>query len=177
MTLEERNAFILENLRLVGWVSRMYANAVVELEDMEAIAALVLVRAADGYDPSKGAFSTYYHRAAWRKFNQCKVRRDDLSLDAHFGDSSSERSLYESINADEVPLGEDVLLWQDVKRIVSKLPDEHKESLSLYLLEGKSFAEIARMEGISRQGATQRMQNQLKKIRRALAGWEQSALY
>ena len=176
MTLEERNEFIVKNLNLTRWGSDRYTKAVIKLEDMEAIAALVLVRAADGYDPSKGAFTTYYHRAAWRAFNQCKLRGKELSLDAPFKNNDDGFSLYELLDSNELPVGEAAWFWYDFERAVAKLPKKHLESIGLFL-RGKSFADIARIQGISRQGATQKMRSLLAEIRRSMCGWERSCLF
>ena len=61
----DRDTFILENMGLVKMVvkrhkSRIYNNPSVDLEDLESVGTIGLIKAYEGFDPNYGTqFSTY----------------------------------------------------------------------------------------------------------------------
>jgi RNA polymerase sigma-B factor len=59
-TANERDSLIRRHLPLARHCARRYRRAGEPLEDLEQVASLALVRAADSFDPTRGtAFSTY----------------------------------------------------------------------------------------------------------------------
>jgi|GEM_PF-2507489 len=70
MTAEptDRDALILENMRLVSFIAKRYRWIDVEWADLVQEGTIGLIRAADTYDPSRGiAFSTYAGRCVKRR--------------------------------------------------------------------------------------------------------------
>ena len=55
----ERDVLIRRHLSLARHCARRYHRGHEALEDLEQVASLALVRAADSYDPARGAFSSY----------------------------------------------------------------------------------------------------------------------
>ena len=88
----------------VRWAA--YHSNGVELEDLDQVAAIALIRAVDGFDPAAGArFSTWYYPIMKDEFQRAtgrrteKQRRDPLqsavSLDVPVGDDEDSATLGE----------------------------------------------------------------------------------
>jgi RNA polymerase sigma factor (sigma-70 family) len=107
MTRDERNRMVLDNVKLAYMMAQRYKGNVIDIQDLQQIAMLGLVKAVDGFDPARGcAFSTY----------ACRVIQNELFM-------AFRKSPQAECELDEIHEGtydmEDHLLWQDLSRVLT----------------------------------------------------------
>lgn len=54
-----KKALVIDNIRLAYWTAQKYKSCGIELEELQGIALMGLVKAAEKYNPSGAAFSTF----------------------------------------------------------------------------------------------------------------------
>jgi len=163
----DRNELVVANLRLAPYYVRRFLSRYrvppalgLEVEDLVGEALLALCRAADKWEPSRGAFTTYASAVIhnWL-LKVCRLNRDSLidrlefvSLCAPVGENGDE-SLMDMIPDVGEKLEEQVYETQlraDLRDAVLELPDRDRTIIQ-GLLEGRTVANIARDHGCSRQ--------------------------
>jgi RNA polymerase sigma factor (sigma-70 family) len=179
-----KEELITENLRLAPYCVRRFLSryripAVLGLdtEDLVSEAFLALCRAADMWDPARGAFSTYAVVAIhnWL-INVCKLDRasirtelEMLSLDAPVGEAEEERLM--DLLPDQGRGTEEVVLSRsladDLRAAVRELPDRDREVMTA-LIQGETPSELARAYGCSRQRIEQIQSRAFRRLKNRL---------
>ena len=70
-----KKSLVLENLRLAYWTASKYKNCGIELEELQGVALMGLVEAADKYIPAKSSFSTFAVRVISNEIME-RLRRE-----------------------------------------------------------------------------------------------------
>ncbi len=174
-SLEARRLLVEENTDLVAYaVHRLgYAPRRAPLADRLAAGYLGLLRAADTYDPARGAFSTYalvWVRHALTDLSR-REREEALSLDAPlFEEDGDGRTLADLLEAPHRP--EDRALERYlVARALSRLSPRHREALERrfgLVGEEETLAAVGASWGVSRERARQVEAEALRRAREAL---------
>lgn len=153
----------MEGRGLVLYWAKRYApllqgRAAVDFDDLTQAGFLGLLEAAQTFDGSKGAWSTWasvYIRRAM--LNALGVRRNApemLSLDAPaYAGEDCDVSLADTIPDDSLP-DPDARLLQDelsqtVRQAVRRLPEDQRRVAQLHGLQGRSFATCDRLLGLN----------------------------
>jgi RNA polymerase sigma factor (sigma-70 family) len=182
MTSKEQ--LITNNLRLAPYCVRRFLSryripAVLGLdtEDLVSEAFIALCRAAEMWDPARGAFSTYAVVTInnWL-INVCKLDRvsirseiEVLSLDTPVGESEEER-LMDLLPDQGRDLEEEVMsrnLADELRAAVQELPDRDREVMTA-LLQGETPSELARAFGCSRQRIDQIQSRAFRRLKHRL---------
>jgi RNA polymerase sigma factor (sigma-70 family) len=179
-----KEALITQNLRLAPYcvrrfLSRYRVPAVLGLdtEDLVSEAFLALCRAADMWDPARGAFSTYAVVAInnWL-INVCKLDRasirselEMLSLDTPVGETEEERLM--DLLPDQGRGLEDLVLSRsladDLRAAVRDLPERDRQVMTA-LIQGETPSELARAYGCSRQRIEQIQSRAFRRLKSRL---------
>ena len=165
MTLEEQNELAAQNIALVKCVINrhfMKSTHVVPYDDLFQIGCIGLIRASRGYDPSKGAFSTYaipcIRSEIWRAFRHLNRRGNQhnglVSLDACIIDT-------DNVSGHEVFRSPDNTEDEAVARAaynaaILGLNDVNLRTLGM-LASGMNQREAARALGTSQAAVSRRM--------------------
>lgn len=183
---EQQERLVMDNLRLAPYcvkrfLSRYRVPSVLSLdtEDLVSEAFIALCRAAEMWDPKRGAFSTYAVVAIqnWL-INVCKLDRvsirkeqEMLSLDTPVGDSEEERLM--DLLPDNGPRLEETVINRrvasELRTAVDELPDRDRRVIT-GLLQGDNPADLARAFGCSRQRIEQIQSRAYRRLRQRLAG-------
>lgn len=169
--IETRNRIVEENIPLAYWMARRLYDSgrsrKLPLEDVQQICLLALVRAVEIHDPERARLSTYASLAMLRMVDRAASR--DTLIAAPKGESPPRIASIEDIS----PLGQladDAVKRVDdhdlVERLLECLPSDLKR-LAEAQIEGKTFNQIAREEGITRAGAAFRFYEELCRKARA----------
>ena len=94
-----KKALVLENLRLAYWTASKYKNCGIELEELQGVALVGLVEAADKYIPTKSSFSTFAVRVISNEIME-RWRRERK----HLGTVSLDGEVITSQDGDKVSL-------------------------------------------------------------------------
>lgn len=76
---EEQQKIVEENEKLIAWYCHRYH---LDIEEWYGTLAIVLCQSAMGYDPTKGAFSTYFTLRAFSKMSK-EFHRSNAQRNAH----------------------------------------------------------------------------------------------
>src|SRR5215210_8794715 len=179
-----KEALITQNLRLAPYCVRRFLSRYrippvlgLDTEDLVSEAFLALCRAADMWDPARGAFSTYAVVAInnWL-INVCKLDRasirtelEMLSLDTPVGEAEEERlmDLLPDQGRDLEELVLSRILADDLRAAVRELPDRDREVMTA-LLQGETPSELARAYGCSRQRIEQIQSRAYRRLKNRL---------
>jgi RNA polymerase sigma factor (sigma-70 family) len=176
---------VLDNLRLAPYCVKRFTSRYripgvlgLDIDDLISEAFIALCRAAEMWDPQRGAFSTYAVVAIqnWL-INVCKLDRvgirnevEMLSLDSPIGDAEEERLM--DLLPDSGPQLEDTVinrrLASDLRVAVDELPDKDRRVIT-GLLHGHNPADLARAFGCSRQRIEQIQSRAYRRLRQRLA--------
>jgi RNA polymerase sigma factor (sigma-70 family) len=182
---EQQERLVMENLRLAPYcvkrfTSRYRIPSVLSLDtdDLVSEAFIALCRAAEMWDPKRGAFSTYAVVAIqnWL-INVCKLDRvgirkemEMLSLDSPIGEAEEERLM--DLLPDNGPRLEDTVISRrvasELRLAVEELPDRDRRVIT-GLLRGDNPADLARAFGCSRQRIEQIQSRAYRRLRQRLA--------
>jgi RNA polymerase sigma factor (sigma-70 family) len=180
-----REQLVTENMRLAPYCVKRFTSRYripsmlgLDHEDLISEAFIALCRAADMWDPNRGAFSTYAVVAIqnWL-INVCKLDRvgirnevEVLSLDSPIGESEEERLM--DLVPDSGPQLEDTVinrrLASELHLAVEQLPEKDRRVIT-GLLRGDNPAELARAFGCSRQRIEQIQSRAYRRLRQRLA--------
>ncbi len=183
--MKSKEALITDNLRLAPYCVRRFLSRYrvpsmlgLDTEDLVSEAFLALCRAADMWDPERGAFSTYAVVAInnWL-INVCKLDRasirnelDTLSLDTPVGEAEEERLM--DLLPDQGRGIEDVVLSRsladDLRAAVRELPDRDREVMTA-LIQGETPSDLARAFGCSRQRIEQIQSRAYRRLKHSLS--------
>lgn len=156
----DEEQLIKDNLGLIGlFISRNPKPQGVTREEYETELKLALWQSIRSYKPELGAFSSY----AMRNMGFAKkglVRR--FARWARFGTEDGLDSAYK----EEDRIGDEPDFPFTVKECVSILNDKEREVVTC-LLTGKSFTELAKERGVSRQACNRMYWHSVEKMRRA----------
>src|SRR5438552_4558825 len=196
--MTSKEELITANLRLAPYCVRRFLSRYripgvlgLDTEDLVSEAFLALCRAAEMWDPERGAFSTYAVVAInnWL-INVCKLDRasirteiEVLSLDTPVGEAEEER--LGDLLPDQGRGLEDMVLSRsladDLRAAVRELPDRDRAVMTA-LLQGETPSDLARAYGCSRQRIEQiqsrafrRLKNRLGHLDPNRSGPEESA--
>lgn len=152
MTIEERNKFIEENIKLAYWFYHKYPT-----DETLSIAFETLINAADRFDPKLGAFSSYYARAA--KSNLMRFlysRKPDVSFEA-----------FDSLMLDEkLPIDEIVILREEIREGFKRMTDRQRRDICKYA-QGYTITEIA-----NKNESRQTVFNRIKRAREKMGNYK-----
>ena len=180
-----REQLVTENMRLAPYCVKRFTSRYripsmlgLDVDDLISEAFIALCRAAEMWDPNRGAFSTYAVVAIqnWL-INVCKLDRvrlrnevEVLSLDSPIGDSEEERLM--DLVPDSGPQLEDTVinrrLASELHLAVEQLPEKDRRVIT-GLLRGDNPAELARAFGCSRQRIEQIQSRAYRRLRQRLA--------
>jgi RNA polymerase sigma-70 factor, ECF subfamily len=128
-------------------------------EDLVQDAFMSVWRAAGSFDPGRASFATWLYRIARNRAVDLNRRRRVRPL------SAGEEPLRSVSGGPEPEVGADG--W-DVARALSRIPDEHREVLTLAYFEGLSQREISRRTGIPLGTIKSRTTSALRRLHRSL---------
>lgn len=162
---EARNVLIERNLRLVAHISKKYATANVDQDDLISIGTIGLIKAINSFDISKNIkLATYAARCIDNEIlmflRSSKKLRSEVYLNEPIGKDKddNEVTLLEVLENDEKNIEDEIDLKLKIKQLSAKmievLKDREKSILELRFGLGghkpKTQNEIANMMGISR---------------------------
>lgn len=183
---DEREAMIVQNIRLVTFVARKYLSAGIDFDDLFSTGVIGLIKAADHYDEGKGIkFSSFAVRCIeneilmmLRKVNR-RSSHPVLSLDALVNMPEKGRGL---TLADVIPdEGESVSQgvemaaeWRRVCKAIGELNERDRELIcmryGLGMYRPHTQAEVAmKLGGVSQSYVSRLEKHAIGKLREALA--------
>lgn len=176
--------------RLVKWKAHRIMMATdglpgrgVEFEDLYHSGYLALVEAVKTYDPTTGAFSTWfmwYLKTAFAVAGGYRTRKGQneplnnaVSLDTPLSDDSDSDTMLEVV-AD--PKGQNPMqdieeaifqqqLQETMKELLATMPEQYGEVLRLRYYEGQTYAEVAEVQGITPEQARQTESKGIRRLR------------
>jgi RNA polymerase sigma factor (sigma-70 family) len=181
--MQSRDALIQEGRRWPETIARMcvrYIPAGLVLDDLIAVGNLALCRAAEEYDPSRGArfFTMAYPRIRGAMFDalrdwsfysrayhvQQKQRGHEVPAVASLSGEwakclPSEEPALESI-------ANRTLVCERIRQIIDALPERERNVVRWYFFEGVTHREISKRLGVSKTRAYQMHHEVLRKLRR-----------
>jgi RNA polymerase sigma factor (sigma-70 family) len=162
------NSLVEDNLGLAKFIVSKFCRGIKpEDSDLYPVACLELIRAATTFDPSKAKFSTWATRMITQRLisETRKRKKDSLTVVLSSLDrASQERSLADADNEERefpIHLVPSILEGDD-----SESEAENKKILLLHYLDGKSFSEIAKKMGLSREAVRMKAKKAILLIRR-----------
>jgi RNA polymerase sigma factor (sigma-70 family) len=182
--MSSKEALITNNLRLAPYCVRRFLSRYripsvlgLDTEDLVSEAFLALCRAAEMWDPARGAFSTYAVVAInnWL-INVCKLDRasirtemEMLSLDTPVGEAEEERlmDLLPDQGRDLEELVLSRILADDLRAAVQELPDRDRQVMTA-LIQGESPSDVARAFECSRQRIEQIQSRAFRRLKHRL---------
>jgi RNA polymerase sigma factor (sigma-70 family) len=182
-----KDELVLANLRLAPYCVRRFlgryrvpAGLGLDVDDLVSEAQFALCRAAESWQASRGAFTTYAGTAIHnRLLTVCRLHRgagqdrvELISLCTPVGESG-EDCLLDVLPDPGVELDEEVYrshVTEVVRQAVSELPERDRAVIQS-LLAGRSSADLAREHGCSRQRIDQIQSRAIRRLRHRLGGW------
>lgn len=171
--------------RLAFRIANQYQNAAAvrggaDGDDLAQCAALGVMEALRGYDPDKGAFTTYL---AYHVRNACRaclgmISNPDMlptvSLDVPISGDTEDLTLADTIPDENAALAlesaEDALEKQQLRALIDdaldSLPDDIAVTIRLHDLDGLPLQEAADRQGIHRNTAQQRRRTGFNRLRK-----------
>ena len=177
-TREYINSLIIENLGLVKFSMNKLNLSGKDIEELEAIGRIGLVKAANSYDQTKSKFSTYaiicIRNEIFKSFRSSNKHLGVLSLDEDINDGDS-LVIGDTIKSDEEDII-DLVIYKELLDKLSKeihaLPPRDQEIVTrLYGLDGKtrdSQSTISNDIGITQASVSRANTKILKKLQRVL---------
>jgi RNA polymerase sigma factor (sigma-70 family) len=169
--VEAEHRLVTAHLPLVVAIAKK-VHGLLSLEERIAIGNLALVKAVEGYDPSKNTrFSTYAGVAVRRAIIRASVAEqrhiitfasptdEEQKLLNDFAENNSKSALSQAIINEHIALAE----W-----LLTHVPIDDREYVQLRFMEQMGAMDIAAMKGIHRSAVNQRLQRAMKKMREVL---------
>jgi RNA polymerase sigma factor (sigma-70 family) len=162
------NSLVEDNLGLAKSIVSKFCRGIrPDDSDLYPVACLELIRAATTFDPSKAKFSTWATRLITHRLisETRKRKKDDLTvLLSSLDRNTQERSLADNDECEcEFPIH---LVPSILEGDCSECEAENKRILLSHYLEGKSFSEIAKKMGLSREAVRMKAKKAILLIRR-----------
>lgn len=173
-----REKIIKHNLRLIVSEVRKFEGGPYELEDLEAVGAIGLIKSVDTFDINKNfSFSTYAARCIqneilifmraeqkqkYQEYLDCPIRKQDDE------EGSSFKDMLVDENADLIANYEDQEIHMFIRSILNTLPKRDQEVMDLYFKEQYTQQEIGNLFGFTRSNTYEIIKKNLKKIKLAL---------
>jgi RNA polymerase sigma factor (sigma-70 family) len=135
-----------QNINLIYTVMRRMRVRAEDWDDVFSACSFALLRAIDGWDPTKGALSTYTYQwivSAIQDYYEKQARSFAFSYNAPI--SEGEEDTFEIFLSTEDTSQEKV----DVHALLSKLPKQEREIIKLKFFHNYREKEIANMLGVS----------------------------
>jgi RNA polymerase sigma factor (sigma-70 family) len=160
MTVEERNALVVNNVRLAYWcVHKVARRRDRDLPDLLQVACMTLVRCAELFDPSRGApFAAYAAKAIIRRVLLALRERDRLPAEQ----LASEGECAAPEDAD----GADVLQRLELGRRLDALTPADRELIDARFYRGETYSVMAGRLRLSKQRVQQKVARVLERLRR-----------
>jgi RNA polymerase sigma factor (sigma-70 family) len=133
------------NINLIYTVMRRMRVRADDWDEVFSACSFALLRAIDGWDPTKGAFSTYAYQwisAAIQDYYEKQVKSFAFSYNTPINDREEET--FEIFLSSEDTSQERV----DVETLLSKLPEQEREIISLKFFHNYREKEIASILGL-----------------------------
>lgn len=160
------NSLVEDNLGLAKSIVSKFCRGIrPDDSDLYPVACLELIRAATTFDPSKAKFSTWATRLiTHRLISEVRKRKKDNStvLLSSLDRNTQERSLADNDEC-EFPVH---LVPSILEGDCSESEAENKRILLSHYLDGKSFSEIAKEMGLSREAVRMKAKKAILLIRR-----------
>jgi RNA polymerase sigma factor (sigma-70 family) len=160
------NSLVEDNLGLAKSIVSKFCRGIrPDDSDLYPVACLELIRAATTFDPSKAKFSTWATRLiTHRLISEVRKRKKDNStvLLSSLDRNTQERSLADNDEC-EFPVH---LVPSILEGDCSESEAENKRILLSHYLDGKSFSEIAKKMGLSREAVRMKAKKAILLIRR-----------
>ena len=159
------NSLVEDNLGLAKSIVSKFCRGIrPDDSDLYPVACLELIRAATTFDPSKAKFSTWATRLiTHRLISEVRKRKKDNStvLLSSLDRNTQERSLADNDEC-EFPVH---LVPSILEGDCSESEAENKRILLSHYLDGKSFSEIAKEMGLSREAVRMKAKKAILLIR------------
>lgn len=180
---EAVNILIEHNIKLVVYrVKSKFSGTDCEAEELVSVGMYALVKAANAYDPSKGAsFSTFAVKCIDNEIlkflkNFRNKREKDISLEAPVGDkiNDSDSKLIDTIedDIDWFSECENKEIYDFINKALLDIPPRNRKMVMLYFgfIDGKMYSqrEIAKMLDVSYALVSKVIINELDRIERKL---------
>ena len=167
---DEQIKLVEDNIKLVNYFINKYYHWIKGNEDMYQLGCLGLVKAAQKWNPGRGAFSHFAGLMIRREINQAiqysnrQMRKADepvASLDFRFDEGTALSSV---ISTGE-ELEEDITLKVTLEKLLNSINLRYKQVIEMLYFEGLPNKEVARILGVSDQRIRQIESLALKKMK------------
>jgi RNA polymerase sigma factor (sigma-70 family) len=183
-TQQEVDQLVHENLGLVGAVVRRLTSlfprlpAVYDAEDLYGLGSMGLVRAAQTYDPGRGAaFSTYAYGCIGRAITGALRREANRQIECIYlssiGGEDEDNPLEDRLadpEADPASAAIDGCARAVLENAMQELPERQAHVIRAIYFEGDSVAQVAVRSRLSSQAVQNLHLLALKSLRRRLHG-------
>lgn len=166
MRTSERNKFILKNLNLARKVAHTHSRKCWEpYEDLEQVAVIGLIKAADNFNPNLGAFSSYAIPKIDGEIKHYLRDKSLLKIPRNlYGETVSISQLkLESVVLANPPADEDSEL-ERVVEAMGNLEEKYKQVIYLYYFKNLKAAHVAAFLGISEMSVCRRLRRAMSLI-------------
>jgi RNA polymerase sigma factor (sigma-70 family) len=153
------------NINLIYTVMRRMRVRAEDWDEVLSACSFALLRAIDGWDPTKGALSTYAYQwivSAIQDYYEKQARSFAFSYNAPI--SEGEEDTFEIFLSTEDTSQERV----DVHTLISKLPHQEREIIKLKFFHNYREKEIAQMLGLSFSFVHSAIKRALARLREAV---------
>lgn len=171
---EEQRKLAEDNIKLVYFTINKFYPQWAQDEDMASIGVIGLLKAAEMWEPSRGAFSTIATTAIKSEIgNELRKTRAKGRDERKNRAETCVKCEGEELDVwDMIPSPDNVAREceqrLDVRRALEKLPLRHAEMMMLYYGERMSFSEIGKLYGISIQRVDQIIKNSRRRLKHEL---------
>jgi RNA polymerase sigma factor (sigma-70 family) len=153
------------NINLIYTVMRRMRVRAEDWDEVFSACSFALLRAIDGWDPTKGALSTYAYQwiaASIQDYYEKQVKAFAYSYNAHIKDNEEET--FEIFLSTEDTSQERV----DLEALLSKLPKEEREMIKLKFFHNYREREIADILGLPFSSVHSAIKRALTKLRKLI---------
>ena len=181
---EAREKLIEHNLRLVAHISKKYAGAVNDSEDLISIGTIGLIKAISSFDTSKGVrLATYAARCVENEIlmlmRSKKKTQGEVSLNDPIGTDKEGNQIYliDVMKSDGGEIFDEIQTKEHIKQLYTNIKNEltDRERLIIKmrygLIDGKDYTqhEIAEKLDISRSYVSRIEKKAIKKLKKGIA--------
>lgn len=151
------------NINLIYTVMRRMRVRAEDWEEVFSACSFALLRAIDGWDPTKGALSTYAYQwiaSAIQDYYEKQVKTFAYSYNAYINDNEEET--FETFLSTEDTSQERV----DLEALLSKLPQQEREIIKLKFFHNYKEKEIASLLGLPFSFVSSAIKRALARLRK-----------
>lgn len=157
---EEQLKLVEDNIKLVNYFINRYYHWIQGSEDAYQLGCLGLVKAAQKWNPERGAFSHFAGLMIRREINQAiqycnrQMRKADepvASLDFMLDEDTALSSMISTGEGVE----QDVTLKVTLETLLNSINPRHKKVIEMLYFEGLANKEVAKILGVSDQRVRQ----------------------